>query len=228
MNQILVDVAEMSKELCKQPIEGKLVYATRENFLGRIVKGYHKEASGIFLLASEAAKALCMVQNRLLKQGYKLYFYDGVRPLRAVRDFGAWFQAPPHSHYELDRKKLHYPHINKTDLARLGYAAGDISRHCFGHAVDVTLMSCRDGSLVDMGAVFDYFDELSHLDVTVEQIGQRAYDNRMILQTAMKDEGFIPFDIEFWHFDYQIKQVDEPFDFEITPNWRSAKMLANG
>ena len=56
------------------------------------------------------------------------------RPHRAVRDFGKWFEIPSTGEYELSRKRMHYPHLNKTDLSPLGYAHGLISNHNFGHS----------------------------------------------------------------------------------------------
>ena len=70
---ILVDVIALSEQLCKCPIEGRLAYATKENFCGKVVDGYHPDASDICLLTREAAKSLCLVQNEVLSRGRSLF-----------------------------------------------------------------------------------------------------------------------------------------------------------
>lgn len=213
--QILVNVLTLSQKQCPYPIAGNLAYATRENFLGRIVDGYSESAAEICLLTKETAAALCEVQTDLNKVGLGLYIYDAYRPLSAVRDFAKWFHEPPANDYELERKKIHYPNIEKTDLVPLGYAPDVISRHNFGNAVDLVLIDLKTKQLLDMGTCFDFFDVLSHTTATAEQIGQDAFRNRQILSNAMQKFGFIPYEEEFWHFDFHKREVDEPMDMPI-------------
>ena len=86
-------------------------------------------------MEKEAAFALCKVQDYLNKHcKVGLYIYDAYRPLRAVKNFAKWFHQPCITKIEKDRKKIHYPNLEKTDLVRLGYAPDTISRHNFGHA----------------------------------------------------------------------------------------------
>jgi D-alanyl-D-alanine dipeptidase len=61
------------------------------------------------------------------------------------------------------------------------------------------------GKEVDMGSPFDMFSEVSH--PTYRGITNEQFENRMMLQSAMIRNGFIPIDCEWWHF--QLK--DEPF-----------------
>lgn len=83
------------------------------------------------------------------------------------------------------RQQIHYPRLQKKELVEKGYAPDTISRHNFGHAVDLTLIRLSDLSFLDMGACFDYFDELSHETATIEQIGVDAYQNRQRLTCVM-------------------------------------------
>jgi D-alanyl-D-alanine dipeptidase len=211
----LIDVISLSKKLCAFPIQGELAYAGKENFLGRIVDGYAPEAKHICLLTPRTAYALCNVQNALNKINLGLYVFDAYRPLRAVKDFASWFHAPVASSYELERKRIHYPHIEKADLVPLGYAPDTISKHNFGNVVDLSLINLSTSSLLNMGACFDYFDKLSHQAATAEEIGQEAYGNRRTLKANMEQHGFIPYEYEFWHFEYYLREVDEPMDIAI-------------
>lgn len=214
---VLVDVIALSEKRCSSPIRGALAYATRENFLGRVVDGYSPSASHVCLLSRKAAEHLCSVQNALNAQGLGLFIYDAYRPLRAVRDFSAWVHETPGSAQEQERKALHYPHLEKTELAPSGYIPDAVSRHCFGHSVDVSLIDSKTNQLLDMGTIFDYFDSSSHHpDTPPERIGDAAFRNRQLLAQAMLQGGFIAYPLEYWHFDFRERELTEPADLEIT------------
>lgn len=220
--KILIDVVALSEHRCRTPIAGKLAYASSENFVGRVIDGYSADAPDVILLARQAAEALCQVQNTLNTQGLGLYVYDAYRPLRAVKDFAAWFRAPVVNAYEIERQKIHYPQLTKADLVAQGYIPDTVSRHNFGRAVDLTLIHLNDKSFLDLGACFDFFDELSHHTATTEQLGEIAYQNRQHLLNIMQQQGFQPYPTEYWHYDYHILEIDEPMDLPIEStlkNW---------
>ncbi len=217
----LVDVIALSERLCSYPIQGKLAYATRENFLGRIVNGYHPDATGVCLLTPNAARKLCAVQNAVALQGFGLFIFDAFRPVRAVQDFIRWFESPIASDYEQVRKQIHYPHLSKKDLPKLGYAPSSISRHSFGHVVDLSLISLKTQELLSMGTVFDFFDPDSHLDASIERIGGEALKNRSFLLETMKSFDFLSYPLEWWHFEQKGQEVDVLMDGEITTSWKN-------
>ncbi len=215
---VLVDVIGLSKQLCAVPIEGELAYATKENFLGRVVDGYHPDALEVCLLTRKAAEQLCDVQNEVVKQGLGLFVFDAFRPLRAVKNFSSWYREPLNNDFEKERKQVHFPHLKKEDLVRLGYAPETISRHNFGGAVDLSLMRLEDKQFLDMGTVFDFFDSSSHLDAKAEIIGEEALQNRELLVNVMESFDFLPYPFEWWHFEYHKQEVADPMDMEITPD----------
>jgi D-alanyl-D-alanine dipeptidase len=218
--QILVDVIALSEQRCQHPIRGELKYCTKENFVGRPIDGYALSAQDVCLLIRAAAEQLCVVQNNLNIQGYGLMIYEAYRPARALRDFKNWSQQPPASDYELERKQIHYPHIEKNQMFELGYIAED-SRHCYGEAVDVVLANLKTGNLVDMGTCFDFMDTLSHVDRTADEIGALAFQHRQTLRAAMEKAGFETYPEEFWHFnfgDLADRQIKTPMDIPITIN----------
>ena len=217
----LVDVVALSKQNCQHPIQAKLKYGTTENFVGRIIDGYDPSVTHIALMTPKAAKSLCDVQKHLNKK-YQLglYVYDAYRPKRAVQDWLKWSQQPPTNEYELIKKAEHYPHINKSELFSLGYVNED-SSHCYGNTVDLVLIDLKTQHTLDMGAQFDFMDELSHYTATVEQIGAEAIKNRKILRDAMEQFSFQAYAKEFWHFCYGGRaghEVNKPLDVEITPD----------
>lgn len=209
----------LSKKLCSRPIEAILAYATPENFLGRVVNGYTPGLTDLALMTKDSAQALCQVQSSLLeKHNLGLRIYDTYRPKRAVRDFAAWSTAPvtndAQGHYELERKKIHYPHIEKNQMFNLGYISAE-SNHCYGHTVDLVLLDAQ-GQELDLGACFDFMDKLSHSSVTAAEIGTAAHHHRTILLEAMSAHGFISHPKEFWHFHYKEKTILEPMDIVIS------------
>lgn len=214
--KILVDVVSLSKQRCTHPIQCDLKYATSKNFVGRIITGYHPAAKEICLLTKQPAEKLCLAQNYLIEKfNYGLLVFDAYRPLRAVQDWALWSTQAPTA-YELERKQKHYPHLAKQQLAQQGYIAVEVSRHCFGGTVDLTLIEINTGKELNMGARFDYFDETAHATAPASLIGAEAYQNRKILAEAMQCFGFQTYAKEYWHFDYEPREIAEPLDIEIT------------
>ena len=123
---LLVDVLALSEKYCLYPIQGRLAYAGHENFVGRVIDGYSEDAEDICLLSKKVASALCDVQSELNQFDLGLYIFDAYRPLRAVKDFACWYHAPVVSEYERIRQQIHYPHLQKTDLVKKGYAPAAI------------------------------------------------------------------------------------------------------
>jgi D-alanyl-D-alanine dipeptidase len=218
--KLLVDVIQLSKIRCKKPIQGDLKYASRENFVGQIIAGYAPDARDVCLLTHTPAEMLCKVQDYLISNyHYGLLILDAYRPLHVVKYWAEWFKQPPADDYELERKKIHYPHLEKKQLAELGYVADVVSKHCFGATVDLVLID-EHGKELAMGACFDFFDELAHPDAPAEKIGEQAVKNRQILAEAMQRYGFHPYCKEYWHFDHEKVEVTEPLDIAITSDLR--------
>jgi D-alanyl-D-alanine dipeptidase len=217
----LVDVVALSQKKCSRPIQALLAYATPENFIGRVIDGYTPGLTNFALLTKNAAEALCAVQNTLLtNHNLGLLIYDSYRPKRAVRDFVKWSSAPVNDdaagRFELQRKAVHYPNIEKARMFELGYVAED-SQHCYGHTVDLVLID-ENGVELDLAACFDFMDVLSHSTATAADIGDEAFKNRTILAETMKSHGFMSYPNEFWHYNFNEKTINEPIDIFITPD----------
>lgn len=131
-------------------------------------------SSRCFLLR-QAAERLHRVQLALEKKGLGLKVYDGYRPLSVQKIF--WSMVP-------DPRYVADP------------AEG--SRHNRGASVDLTLVGA-DGRELLMPTEFDDFTEKA---AHAYQGGPKeALKNRALLDQAMKAEGFIPIDSEWWHYD---------------------------
>jgi D-alanyl-D-alanine dipeptidase len=181
-------------------------YAGADNFVGRPVAGY---AAPRCLLTEQAAAALAAVQQDLARFGLGLKTFDGYRPQRAVDDFVRWAQQPD----EPARKAEFHPRVDKGQLFAQGYIATR-SGHSRGSTVDLTIVSLAGGRELDMGGRFDLFDDSEEGTWPGLDAQQRA--NRLLLQQAMRAQGFRPYRYEWWHFTL----VGEPypdthFDFVV-------------
>lgn len=212
-------------------------YATADNFTGRPLPGY---AAPECVLRRETAEALKRVQADLAPEKLSLKVYDCYRPTRAVRAMADW----AHDGDDSDTTKRFYPGLQKRNLFKLGYIAGQ-SKHSTGTTVDLTLIklpaaaaprfdptdpTARYGACtgsankrapdnsIDMGTSFDCFDVKSYgLNKTIEP-EQRRW--RGVLNAAMHRHGFANYFREWWH--YSFIGADEPrsYDFEIKPRGR--------
>ena len=164
----------------------ELRYATSNNFTGAPIPGY---AGNHAYLRREAAAALARVENSLTSRGLGLKIYDAYRPVRATLAMVDWTKR-----------------VNREDLLRDGYIASR-SRHNLGLAVDLTLISLRDSSELEMGTPFDTFSAAAH---TANATGDAAR-NRRLLKDAMEREGFLNYDQEWWHFSFELR---DPLRFD--------------
>lgn len=180
-------------------------YAGQDNFMGRPADGYFANRT---VCTVEAASALKKAQEMAREKGLELFIFDAYRPVRAVKDFCRWAKDVT----DTARKHIHYPNVDKKDLFPLGYIA-ERSGHSRGSTVDLTL--CRpDGTLLDMGTIFDFMDDASHHGA--EGISPAQTANRELLRGIMLSCGFTDYENEWWHY----RLADEPhpdtyYDFVI-------------
>lgn len=182
-------------------------YYSTFNFVGERINGYE---APVAYLTKEAADALKNVSDDLMAQGYRIKIYDAYRPQTAVNHFKAWAEDLQAT----EMKAYFYPEVDKSELFSRGYIASK-SGHSRGSTVDLTIVDMLTGREVDMSGAFDYFGRLSHGDYTAT-LTQAQFDNRMILQKAMVDNGFRPLAEEWWHFTLQNEPYpDTYFDFPV-------------
>lgn len=172
-------------------------YHSTYNFIGDRIDGYEEPVA---LLTLDAARALRGAGNELYVMGYQIKIFDAYRPARAVKHFVLWGLEDQ----DIRMKQYFYPELEKEELFNLGYIAKQ-SSHSRGSTVDLSLLDMRTGREVDMGSPFDYFGEISHPDFT--GITEEQFGNRMLLQSVLTRNGFLPYENEWWHFTLK----DEPF-----------------
>lgn len=189
-------------------------YATANNFVGRVLKGYE---AGECIVTRAVGAALRRVQQDLALRGLSLKMYDCYRPQRAVDDMYAWAQDGR----ETPAQRRYNPKIGKADLFRLAYIARH-SGHSTGKALDLTLVrlplaatppfdpahayvdctgpqSLRAPDTgVDMGTGYDCSDEKAHTGSKAITAAQRQWRDTLV--SAMAKQGFVNYRMEWWHF----------------------------
>ena len=160
-----------------------LVYATPDNFLGRVLYADIRRA---FLLPAMARK-LVAAQQALHQErpDLDLLILDAARPLSVQYQMFHVVAGTPQNRYVANPQK-------------------GPGMHNFGAAVDVTLVD-RQGNWLPMGTGFDHFGPESHIDnedrlLAEGKITKEEYDNRRLLRRVMRRQGLLALNSEWWHF----------------------------
>lgn len=169
-------------------IQVDLKYSSTDNFMGINMYGDLYKA----YLRPEIANMVVKAQKHLknINPEYTLVIYDAARPLSAQRMMYEKVQGTKFSKY----------------VAKPAKGGG---YHNYGCAVDVTIL--HNGKPLDMGAGFDEFSTLSHIDneqynLKIGELSREAYNNRQLLRKVMKKAGFDTYRCEWWHFQHYTKK----------------------
>ena len=179
---LLVDVQSLDPT-----IQVDMRYRNADNFTGAPIPGY---VGNHALMRGEAAAALARVQASFKSQGLSLLVWDAYRPVRATLAMVAWTQK-----------------VKREDLVRDGYIS-DRSKHNLGVAIDLTLVNTATKQQLDMGTKHDSFAAEAH---TANATGLVA-ENRKKLVNAMAAQGFTNYNMEWWHFSFE---VPNPIRFDM-------------
>lgn len=162
-----------------------LKYATTDNFMK--MKLYERLKSAY--LQKDVAARLSKCQDYLtsIDSTLHLLIYDAVRPVSIQAKMWRALDSIP----SIERGKYVSNPANK-------------SLHNFGAAIDLTICDAN-GKALDMGAQFDEFNEIAYPTMEAHflakgELTQQQIDNRKLLRTVMKSQGFRNLPTEWWHF----------------------------
>ena len=164
-------------------------YFGTNNFVGAKIDGYEAPRA---IISEEAAAAL-RAANESLAPLFGLKVFDAYRPQQAVDHFARWAKDAA----DQKTKEKYYPDVAKEELFARGFIA-EKSGHTRGSTVDLTVIRLKDGAELDMGTPFDFFGEESA--AAYPGITDQQRQHRLLLQSAMKAHGFVPYEAEWWHF----------------------------
>ncbi len=128
-------------------------------------------------IREEVAKALMQANNLAKKQNFKLVIFDCYRPQALQQKM---FDIVKNPDYVADPKKG--------------------SKHNKGCAVDIGLANNK-GIAINMGTGFDDFTEKSHYSNAA--LTNEEKQNRKTLRDIMLAAGFVPYEKEWWHFNFK-------------------------
>lgn len=151
-------------------------YASDNNFMNRCVVGYE---APLCWMHRDGGERLHTLARQLESEGLGLLIWDAYRPRRATLDMVDWAEK-----------------TGQQWLLEQGYLVRD-SRHNRGGAIDLSLYRLETGAPLDMGTEWDFFGAESN---TFNGTGS-ALDNRLRLRECMEQVGFVPYDVEWWHFE---------------------------
>jgi D-alanyl-D-alanine dipeptidase len=164
-----------------------LRYATVNNFMHRLM---YPENTDVTFLRRPVADSLVKVLVELGNKGIGLKIFDAYRPYSVTVKF-----------WEL----IH----DERYVANPARGSG----HNRGTAVDLTLISLKDSTELDMGTGFDNFTDSAHHSFT--GLSPLIMANRNLLKSTMEKYGFKAFGTEWWHYyisnQSQYEVLDIPF-----------------
>lgn len=80
-------------------------------------------------------------------------------------------------------------------------AVPEVAGHPTGGAVDVTIYDMENQKELDFGSkIHDFSSDVCY--TFYKNISDDEKENRMLLRHLMLNEGFAPYDGEWWHFSY--------------------------
>lgn len=176
----LINLQELDSTIVVQ-----LLYATADNFTGKVLYDDLKEA----YLQPEVARAVNKANKYLQEKhrGYRLIIYDATRPMIAQQKM--WDTVKGTSKY-----------IYVSNPARGG------GLHNYGAAVDVSILNAQ-GIPLSMGTEVDHLGveaHITHEEELVKKgiITQEERKNRLLLREVMRKAGFRALNSEWWHFNF--------------------------
>ncbi len=108
--------------------------------------------------------------------------------------------------YFLKRKeevRSRHPELTETELiaqTHLLTASPDVAGHPTGGAIDITIeMPAGD---LDMGTRIADFTDTERIQTFAKGLSETQRANRLLLRETLLEQGFAPFDGEWWHFSY--------------------------
>lgn len=102
-----------------------------------------------------------------------------------------------------DRAKGDNPSFSEQELLEYVHhymAIPDVGGHPVGGAIDITIEI--KGVELDMGCAMADFSDMSKVHTFSDSITESQQKNRILLRTIMMNQGFAPYDFEWWHFSF--------------------------
>jgi D-alanyl-D-alanine dipeptidase len=103
-----------------------------------------------------------------------------------------------------EQLRLSEPCLTEDELrnrAHLLSASPDVAGHPTGGAIDITLVD-ETGREINMGTSIADFSQGEKILTFCPSVTTEVRENRLLLRRLLAEQGFAPFDGEWWHFSY--------------------------
>lgn len=146
----------------------------------------------VFYKLMEAAKKLKSIKNT-----YKLMVVYGFRAMEMQEKYFYEIYDEVKDKFEDKMEMFEYIHEK--------IAVPEVAGHPTGGAVDIAIFDEEVGMIIEFGSqILDWDTEKCYYNN--DEISEEAKKNRKMLRTVMMNEGFAPYDGEWWHFSYGDKE----------------------
>ncbi|MFA6391420.1 MAG: M15 family metallopeptidase [Patescibacteria group bacterium] len=158
------------------------------------------------ILARESAIKALLSAQKLLPRGYNFKIWDAQRPLEVQKQMIKSFRLRlKHANPKLDRQaldKLVFTFCSKPtkQVIKLG-------THRNGGSFDLTIINGQ-GEELYMGTDHDDISERAETDyyekkAVLNHFEQTAKHNRRLLKMVLEKSGFVNYNPEWWHWDWE-------------------------
>jgi D-alanyl-D-alanine dipeptidase len=149
------------------------------------------------MLRQSVAERLCRANDRLMRQGRRIYIVEGWRaPLIQRRMYAAAWQR--YSRLYPDRSPTSLKRIVNRFTAPVGTAVPP--PHSTGGAMDIVLYD-MEGNALDVRSPYEWRDP-DGFAFAAPKLTEEARRNRDTLAEAMTAEGITNYPSEYWHWSY--------------------------
>lgn len=142
------------------------------------------------------------VYEKLKRVAYKLKKYNKNYKLIVV--FGFRDMKLQEKYFNEIYNEVKNNFINQMEMYEYIHekiAVPEVAGHPTGGAIDVAIYNEEKEEIIDFGTnILDWDTTKSYY--FSEEITKEAIDNRKLLRKLMLEEGFAPYDGEWWHFSY--------------------------
>lgn len=140
----------------------------------------------------QVAKNLKKINN-----DYKILVAYGFRDMRKQEKYFNEIVAEVKEKFQ-DKMEM-YEYVHEKIAVPL------VSGHPTGGAVDTAIYDNKENKILNFGSeILDYSTTQCYYEN--ENISKEAKENRELLRKSMMEEGFAPYDGEWWHFSYGDKE----------------------
>lgn len=146
-------------------------------------------------LMFNSAKKLFNAENEFLKQNLTIKIYDTYRPYYITRYLYNILLNLVDKYYDYLNGEVNNHKYDQTD-----FLAAHTSTHNYGIALDMTLVDLNTNKELEM--------QTSMHDLSIYSVTDYNNDYANILAKIMSDNGFIPLESEWWHFQDNDSKID--------------------